>query len=110
MFRFRPRLKFSLRTLLVLVTVLCVPLCWLGYQLNWIRQRREALATSWVIDFGGSASVPAPRLLWMFGERGRKNLVVMPAHGLGGDWTLADDVELKRAQELFPEASVSDFR
>jgi hypothetical protein len=87
--------------MLVLVTVLCVPLCWLGYQLNWIRQRHEALAAQRVIDFGGSASVPAPGMLGMFGERGRVNLVVM-----GRDGMPTDEDDLKRAQELFPEANV----
>jgi hypothetical protein len=33
--------RFSLRTLFVVVTVLG---CWLGYQLNWIRQRHDFLA------------------------------------------------------------------
>ena len=30
--------RFSLRTMLVVVTMLG---CWLGYQFNWIRQRNE---------------------------------------------------------------------
>jgi hypothetical protein len=32
--------QFSLRTMFVLVTVACVVLAWVGYSLNWIRQRR----------------------------------------------------------------------
>ena len=36
----RRRFRFSLRTMFVLVTVFSV---WLGYHLNWIRQRREML-------------------------------------------------------------------
>jgi hypothetical protein len=39
----RRRRSFSLRTLFVAVTVLAVPLGWVGYQLNWIRQRHELL-------------------------------------------------------------------
>lgn len=35
----RRRWSFSLRTLFVVVTVVAIPLGWIGYQLNWIRQR-----------------------------------------------------------------------
>ena len=34
------RFRFSLRTLFVVVTLVG---CWLGYQLNWIRQRHDML-------------------------------------------------------------------
>jgi hypothetical protein len=33
--------RFSLRTLFVLFTLLSIPFCWIGYQLNWIRERQE---------------------------------------------------------------------
>ena len=32
---------FRLRTLFVLVAVLSIPLAWVAYSLNWIRERRE---------------------------------------------------------------------
>ena len=38
--RNRRYFQFSLRTLFALMTILCV---WLGYQLNWIRERHKAL-------------------------------------------------------------------
>jgi hypothetical protein len=70
--RFRPRLTFSLRTMLVLVTILCI---WLGYHLNWIRQRREALA--WVETHGAKwwasspwEPIPAPMGLRLLGQDG----------------------------------------
>jgi hypothetical protein len=44
----RRRFRFSLRTMFVLVTALCV---WLGYQLNWIRQRRNVLGSGEVLVF-----------------------------------------------------------
>lgn len=107
--RSRFPLRFSLRTLFMVVTVLCLPLGWLGYQLNWVRQRREALATRSILDITDSASLPAPSALSFFGERGYPSLLVMPAHP-GGLWTHADEAELKRAEKLFPEASVDRLR
>jgi hypothetical protein len=41
---------FSLRALFVVVTVFG---CWLGYQLNWIRERHEALSTGTAREAGG---------------------------------------------------------
>ena len=38
--------RFSLRTMLVVVAGVAVPLACIGYQLNWIRQRHEVLKNS----------------------------------------------------------------
>ena len=63
--------RFSLRTMLVVVTVLPVPLGWAAYHLNWIRQRHAALArwdaSSLSID--RDDKIP-PWQLRLFGERG----------------------------------------
>jgi hypothetical protein len=62
------RFAFSLRTLFVVVTVIC---CWLGYELNWIRQRHEALAKcGFTIELPGASQefLTAPGCLWLFGE------------------------------------------
>ena len=64
------RLAFSLRTLLVVVTLIG---CWLGYQLNWIRQRHALLKSNTVRlrhDYFLFDAPPAPGLLWIFGEQG----------------------------------------
>src|SRR5262245_5702551 len=75
------RFRYSLRTLFVVVTLLCV---WLGYSLNWIRQRREFIAEQQARDavitkWGGEIASPhppgqaaprAPAGLWLFGESG----------------------------------------
>ena len=45
-------LRFSLRTLLVLMTVLGVALGWLGVQVNRVRKQRDAVA--WVQQVGGT--------------------------------------------------------
>ena len=35
--------RFRLRTLLVLIGLLSIPMGWAAYQLNWIRQRHECV-------------------------------------------------------------------
>src|SRR5262245_47882876 len=42
-------LRFSLRTMLLLITVLCI---WLGFQVNAARRQREAVAA--ILDAGGT--------------------------------------------------------
>ncbi len=111
---FRPRLRFSLRTLFVLVTLVCL---WLGPALNWMRQRSEARA--WLKDHGGYVDQncfgydpfvycphlhPAPWNIRILGEAGVASIWVCP-HPLvdGGEHTdpLAKTAELR---PLFPEA------
>jgi hypothetical protein len=38
----RPWYQFSLRTMFVVVTLVCVVLAWVGYSLNWKRETQEA--------------------------------------------------------------------
>ena len=106
----KPRrwLRFSLRTLFVLVTVVCV---WLGYQLNWIRERRKYLE-----EHPGVVREPspqdnvatAPNLLWLLPESGVTRLHVQSP----GFFDEADyhhdnpSLEATRARELFPEAII----
>jgi len=71
-------LQFNLRTLFVLITLIA---CWLGYELNWIRQRHdfiteetancESLRQRGHKDVFTVSSVgpgKSPALLWLFGE------------------------------------------
>lgn len=37
------RFRFSLRTLFAVVTVAGIILGWIGFQLNWIKERRQAM-------------------------------------------------------------------
>ncbi len=46
--------RFSLRTLLIVVTVLSVPLGWIGWRLGEVRRERAAI--TWVEDMGGRVS------------------------------------------------------
>ena len=68
--------RFSLRTLLIVVTVLAIPLGWVGRQL--LQVRRERATVTWVEEMGGKVSFPssiANRSWWekstdkLFGER-----------------------------------------
>lgn len=88
-------LRFRLRTLLIAVAVLAVPCAWVGWQLDWIRQRRAIV--TW--DYNGSP-LPyqklcrAPGFLWLFGESGISELAC------------DSDEEAERLRCLFPEADV----
>ena len=93
--RFRPR--FSLRTLFVLVAIVSVPLGWMAYQLNWIRQRHEFLDGREVQSFMDIMTLPAP-LPWslrFFGE---------PAHG----FVVVAPEYVQEAARLFPAARIYD--
>jgi len=124
--------RFSLRSLLLLVTALCV---FLGYQREWIRKRRAFMDEQIEILNGpqqvsvlmrsqnerdrgvvmnrwqNPSAARAPSLLWVFGERGRGFLQVI----LKDDVTKKDNVyfvsrlhpTLTRARLLFPEAKVA---
>ena len=47
-------LRFSLRTLLIVVTVLSVPLGWVGWEMGQVRRERATIA--WVEEMGGYVS------------------------------------------------------
>jgi len=110
----RRRWSFSLRTLLVVLTLAA---CWLGYQANWIRQRHAVINasqtdtfrcwTNYFDPFNPEAETPpcAPALLWVFGEPGYYNLHIE----MEGPIAVRDKVEQAKADRiarLFPEARV----
>lgn len=85
--------RFSLRTFLVLLTLFCV---WLGVQVKWVRDRREAL--KWVHRSATPADfyTPAPWSIRLV-ERGVPSITVDPA--------VAQDTEkVRKLKALFPEA------
>jgi hypothetical protein len=84
--------RFSLRTMLVLVTVLCLLFGLAKPQLALIREREAFLDRE---DIGwNSDDVSAPGLLWLFGAHGCWHVYVPY-----GDHQLASE-----AKRLFPEA------
>jgi hypothetical protein len=98
-------LRYSIRTLLVAVTIFCA---WLSYQLNWIQQR-EAVASehqmvAQMLNLAGgkfSYALPRPNAPW-------------PLRWMGADGYAAviveagvPEFEITRIQTLFAEATVS---
>lgn len=121
----RRRFRFSLRTLLLVVTLIGG---FLGYHLHWIRQRQVFLARDGVQvhtipagqqvfytnPFQPGVLVPrdpnagrAPGFLWLFGERGVSDLSVSVIIDDPFEEPPPDLYEpYKLAQKLFPEANV----
>ena len=90
-----PAFRYSLRTLLLLVTVLLV---WLGYYVNWKHQRRQALElphNTW--HRWPPESIDLPFGLLVVGDQPQEGLDLPPN---------TTDEQLARMQELFPEAEV----
>lgn len=107
--------RFGLRTMFVVVTVFA---CWLGYQLNWIRQRHAFLARKDIIVQHSSAYYPydAPTSLRVFGESGQAVLNVIIVDDVRaascpnfGDrmklLTSREAADVETAARLFPEAT-----
>ena len=90
-----PAFRYSLRTLLAIVTLL---LLWLGYYVNWKHQRRQALElphNAW--RHWPPESTDFPFGLLLVGDEPREGLDLPPS---------ATDEQLARMRELFPEAEV----
>src|SRR5689334_14501422 len=88
--------QFRLRTLFVLVALFSVPMGWVAYQLNWIRQRHEFFDSYQCRHqfYDG----PTPTVLWnlrIFGEK--------PRHGL----KVRKD-RIAEGKRLFPELIVTE--
>jgi hypothetical protein len=118
-------LRFSLRTLFVLVTLASLATCWALYNLNWIEQRR-AFFTGKGNTGGFQTGKPpvAPWPLWLFGEQGYKEILVRVENDEAANLVRAlwpdemgdsdrdrylTDFHRERfteANELFPEAKV----
>jgi Leucine-rich repeat (LRR) protein len=60
--------RFSLRRLLILVTLLSVPLGWIGWRLG--QARRERATIAWIEEMGGEVAGPS----WFSGRVTRVNL------------------------------------
>lgn len=126
----RQWLRFSLRSVFVLITALCV---FLGYEFEWIRRRRRLLderflpilqfeRNDWVASAKGQIQYldmseqllrkKAPPFLWLFGEVGYGEISVLITYGpdvkdtLPYPITTAAHPVISRAQSLFPEAEI----
>jgi hypothetical protein len=88
--------------------------CWLGYELNWIRQRHAFLSRELemqqvekVLYPPPAEFVPAPPLLGLFGERGYENV---PVCSEGNHSKFDGPARIKEAEALFPEATIEPWR
>lgn len=88
------RFRFSLRTLLIGITLSGIVMSWITYQLQWIHARHDFLEN----HHGGralflcSVNQPAPWHLRIFGER-----------GFGHQTISVEQEYLDEAKQLFPE-------
>lgn len=93
--------RFSLRALLVLMTLLAI---WCAYSVNWIRQRRELIASGitqpYATPNGKEVTKLAPGLLFLLGETGY--------HWINLDMP-DDGPEAERIRTLFPEATCDGY-
>ena len=91
--------RFGLRTLFVAATAVA---CWLGYQLNWIRQRHDALrALPDEIIYRQGPEIAPPLSLRPFGEQGVTEFAERFSDGITAE---IDGSLRSRLQDLFPEA------
>ena len=91
--------QFKLRTLLIAVVVLSIPLAWVGYSLNWKQRRYDFLYPNDISSFatGLKTGDNPPFPLGLFGESPRSAIYIPPE---------IDDSVANRAAELFPEAEI----
>lgn len=97
------RCTFSLRTLFVVMTVLGVLGGWLGYELNWIRQRDGVVRAQVSWEPGLPDSPPAPWSLRLLGENGVGTVFYdgrLPPR--------EQTAEITRLRNLFPESHVAE--
>lgn len=92
--------RFSLRTLLLLLTIACLVAAWLVPQLRWIRERHRALddlAAPNAVEspFGNSA----PWSIRLLGEQGYDRIAWVQTG-------TRDESIATRLRELFPEARI----
>lgn len=88
------RFQFGLRTLFAAVTIIAIFVGFVGYHVNWVRQRRISLEALGISI--NAKDRQAPGLLWLFGEPGRDLLFINDD----------DPGHKRRVEELFPEADV----
>ncbi|HEX3656452.1 MAG TPA: hypothetical protein VHV55_11620 [Pirellulales bacterium] len=86
---------FRLRTLFMLIAVAAPVLAWVGYALNWIRQRHEVLQAQGLRAGAAPPAIDAPGGLWIFGELG----VVRLHDPITSEFGFADP------RRLFPETT-----
>jgi len=100
--------RYGLRTLFVVVTVLAV---FIGYHVNWIRQRHDFLKAETIAreatgDYSSGIEIPAPAVLRLFGETGWSGVFIVVDGPSARELTELDIQKLARARSLFPESVI----
>ena len=93
--------SFSLRTFFILLTLFGV---WLGVQMKWIRDRREAIQVGRV-STTSAAPVKAPWQIRLLGARGYRDILVFPKNVVRPAYAPPRCSE-QEARRLFPEAKL----
>jgi len=107
---FRRWFAFRLRTLLVMVVVMSIPLAWVAHTLDWRRRRADAIGLEHLVVLSEKPwmtemwySKPLPFNFWI----AHKLLGMYPSRWLGRD--IYSPLTREQAKALFPEAIIKDF-
>jgi hypothetical protein len=104
--RFRPLHSFSLRTLLIVVTLLAIPLGWIGYQAKIVRERTALLKK---IEDSHGLSLPFDALYAFPGPNTLNFVRRWSGDEPIGEIVLSDTIQPADVQEIldaFPEANI----
>jgi hypothetical protein len=98
-----PRVQFRLRTLLIFVTLLTVPLSYVGWEAKAVRERAAFLdhlkkSGAFISDDGGLLRDRDQRPSWL--------RILLGDTDVGYIW-LPNGSELERAKEVFPESFIT---
>jgi hypothetical protein len=97
------RFQFSLRTLMIGVTLLAVPLGYVGWQAKIVRERKAMLSHIWKVNrraLWSETRMSVPWVRRLLGDYPVR-LIELPRH--------ADLEEPQQIQALFPEATIREF-
>lgn len=105
------RWSFGLRTMFLAVAIAAIPLGWVAYSINWIRERRFIVAnsiTSRAIEraAGIKDTARAPGRLWLLGEPGYSRIWICfgPEDDLKRTNTPEEFAKAEELSKWFPEA------
>jgi hypothetical protein len=109
--------QWSLRTLFIVVTVMGILVAWTIHDLNWIRERHSFEDAGRVVKkIDPSTLITAPGMLWLFGEKGHRDVIFyinLTGRPSDADANVRDTdlhQEMLQAKSLFPEATISVAR
>jgi hypothetical protein len=106
--------QFGLGTMIVVMTVLAIPLGWLGWQIKYIRDRRDFRARSLWSGMGDWTGTPSPEMplyrRWLGDERATRVFVNSEEDRQIGErlfpeaWVMYVSADFKLTRESIPDA------